>query len=427
MDRGGNPPVEAESIMTARNRIIFVNRFYWPEEPATAQLLTDLAEALAAEGWDVTVLASHPGMADLPAAEIRRGVSIVRLRSGRRGASHLVGRALDFISFSIEAKRTLRHMLQAGDTVVMLTDPPLLGAFVARMVHSRGARLFHWIQDVYPEVAAVAGGSRIAGFLRPWRDRAWRAADGCVAISEDLAQLVVSRHVANERVSVVPNWAPEGLLPPVAAAVADLRASWGLSERFVVAYSGNLGRVHDLRPIIDLAEALRDDQRIAFAVVGRGAQEPGLRQATVNKKLGNIHFFPPQPRAHLAESLSAGDLHLVTLRPGCEQLVFPSKLYGIAAVGRPVLTVSAPGSELARIVTAAGFGFAFTSNQTAAMAETVRRLASHRAAWETAAAAALAFHARQGGVTRAAKGWIALLTTTMPLAPSAAAAKLPAE
>ena len=64
-------------------RALFLNRFYWPDEPATAQLLTDLAEALAARQVTVVVITSHPDNPAVPAEETRRGVHILRVRGSR--------------------------------------------------------------------------------------------------------------------------------------------------------------------------------------------------------------------------------------------------------------------------------------------------------------------------------------------------------
>src|SRR5207237_1247771 len=153
--------------------------------------------------------------------------------------------------------------------------------------------------------------------------------DGCVTLGSDMAAVLADAGVAVKKISLAPNWAPAGLAPASANAAAALRDEWGLREKFVVAYSGNLGRVHDLDPVLDLADALRADARIAFVFVGSGAQRAALEAAATRRGLANVHFRPPQPRARLAESLAVGDVHLVTLRPDCARYVFPSKLYGV--------------------------------------------------------------------------------------------------
>src|SRR5205814_1005145 len=106
-------------------RVTFVNRFYWPAEPATAQLLADLAAGLAAAGWTVTVVTGHhtPG---LPEREEHGAVSIQRVGPAMAATQNLFRRAADFAAFHLAASRALRRLLQPGDIVVAMSDPPLL-------------------------------------------------------------------------------------------------------------------------------------------------------------------------------------------------------------------------------------------------------------------------------------------------------------
>ena len=390
-------------------RIIFLNRFYWPDEPATAQLLADLAEGLAARGHDVTVIASHPGRPDVSHTETRRGVRIVRVAGTRWAGTGLAGKAADFATFFASACWRLLFTARRGDTVVSLTDPPLIGVGAWLVAGTRGVRLVHWVQDIYPELAMELGGHRWLRVLRPLRNLAWRRADRCVTLGSGMAAVLAEAGVAAEKICVIPNWAPAGLSPAPAEIANPLRAEWGLAGRFVVAYSGNLGRVHDLDPVLALAEALRDTPSVVFVFIGAGAQRAPLEAETVHRGLPNVVFHPPQPRARLAESLALGDVHLVTLRPGCERYVFPSKLYGAAAVGRPVIFIGPPECEFARIVTERGFGRAFARTDLAALADFVRTLAADRTAGNRLGAAAARFAAATGGADAAVTRWLGVL------------------
>jgi hypothetical protein len=111
----------------------------------------------------------------------------------------------------------------------------------------------------------------------------------------------------------------------------------------------------------------------------------------------------------LSQVLSAGDLHLVTLRAGCEDLVFPSKLYGIAAVGRPVVVIGPGGCEPARLVTEHGFGCGFAAEQVDEIAAYILKLARDPSVRETLGASALAFNERLGGSAAAVEHWSRVL------------------
>jgi colanic acid biosynthesis glycosyl transferase WcaI len=400
-------------------RVIFVNRFYWPDEPATAQLLTDLAEKLAGLGHEVTVIAGHPGGRDVPREAVRHGVRILRVRSTRLSPTGgLVGKAVDFATFFTGAMTKLISVARRDDAIVALTDPPLLGIGAAAVARWREARLFHWVQDIFPEIAVELTGQRWLQALLPSRNAAWRRADRIVTIGRDMSATIATNGVAAERIAIVPNWAPDGLAPQPSDAAAELRADWDLVGKFVVAYSGNLGRVHDLTPVLDVAEALRDEQAIAFVFIGGGAQREALKAEATRRGLPNLQFRPAQPRGRLAQTLALGDVHLVTLRPGGERYVFPSKLYGIATVGRPVIFIGPRQCEIARQIEDEGFGRAFTADEIPAIAAMVKNLQRDPGEGARFSRAAVAFARASGDATAAAQRWHLLLAPGAGLAPA---------
>src|SRR4051812_16194449 len=141
----------AASFMS-KPRLIFVNRVYWPATAATAQLLTDLAEGLAARGWTVHVVAAGE------ASTRHDGVTIHRTGDSEHHGG-LLSRLANYGRFRSAARRILTGLLQSGAVVVVMTDPPLLGPALAKSVATRGASLVHWVQDIYPEIAIAHFGA----------------------------------------------------------------------------------------------------------------------------------------------------------------------------------------------------------------------------------------------------------------------------
>ena len=391
-------------------KVIFINRFYWPEIPATGQLLTDLAEGLAGRGGDITVITSAAN-ARSSRDESHCGVRVIRVKGTRWARHGTLGKAVDFGTFYLGALWQLWRTARRGTTVVPMTDPPLLGLGAWLVARGRRARIVHWIQDIYPELAIELFGQRWLRGLRPLRNLAWRRADHCVTLGLDMARAFQAAGVPLERRSIIANWGPRGITPQDRRSADSLRHEWNLAGKFVVAYSGNLGRVHDLEPVLALAAELRDSPGIKLILVGDGAQRRALESAAHAQALPNLAFHPPQPRDRLGESLAVGDLHLVTLRPGCEGFVFPSKLYGIAAAGRPVLFIGPPDCEVARCVLANQLGLVSSRDDVAGLAAAIRHLAADAAAVTKLATAAADFAARHSAAL-AVDRWQALLPAT---------------
>ncbi len=402
-------------------RIWLVNRFYWPDEPATAQLLGDLAEGLAARGHEVHVLTSRSMRAGGADSATRRGVSVHRMPTRLLPGDHLPARAVAFIVFLVSSLWLLCRWLRPGDRLVALTDPPLLGFICRLAAGARRALLFQWVQDIHPEVAIRVLDAPPFDLplkaLLPLRNLSWRASVCCVAPSAGMAAHI-TRITPARPALVLHNWAPAGLRPAPVDAARLWRETHDLQDRFVLMYSGNLGRVHDMAPIAALLWHLNDCPSVHLVVVGRGAGLSTLREECARKGvLGQVTFLPPCPREELALSLSSADLHLVTLAAGCENLVFPSKLYGIAAVGRPVLAIAPEDSDLVRLVRENGLGLSGPASSAASLALGVKALIESPARHATHCAAALRFLQATGDARSAVLFWESLLASTGESAP----------
>jgi colanic acid biosynthesis glycosyl transferase WcaI len=143
--------------------------------------------------------------------------------------------------------------------------------------------------------------------------------------------------------------------------------------------------------------------------VGSGAGEKELRLRAQRGGLRNVSFQPSVPRGQLSESLAVADLHAVTLLPGCEALVFPSKLYGVAAAGRPALFIGPAGCEVARVVKTEDLGISVSRDSLTAAARDIREIAANPARWERHASAAQEFSHRHSPAS-AIDAWDRLLT-----------------
>jgi glycosyltransferase involved in cell wall biosynthesis len=114
-------------------------------------------------------------------------------------------------------------------------------------------------------------------------------------------------------------------------------------------YSGNFGWAHTFEPILAAAERLQSRYpEILFLFVGSGPRLAWIKQQVETLRIRNVHFLPSQPAKKLSQSLSAADLHLVSMQPNLCGLVVPSKLYGILAAGRPSIFLGPKESEVSR-------------------------------------------------------------------------------
>ena len=155
--------------------------------------------------------------------------------------------------------------------------------------------------------------------------------------------------IDSDTIKIIHNWSNGGTVKPIEVA-SNLRREWELDGRFIVGYSGNLGRAHEFETLLEAVEQLKAVPEILFLFIGGGALMEALKQAAVSRRLDNFVFKLYQPREQLRQSLGMPDLHLVVLRPEMEGLIVPSKIYGILAAGKPTLFIGDPLGEIPSIL-----------------------------------------------------------------------------
>lgn len=197
-----------------------------------------------------------------------------------------------------------------------------------------------------------------------------------VLISNRMLEYFKKCQIPPLQLCVIENWADAEMIKPKPAGASALRARLGLANRFVVGYSGNLGRAHEFETLVAAADALRRDESIVFLMIGGGALMERLRHAAAQRGLDNFTFLPYQAREDLEDSLAASDVHLISLLPALEGLIAPSKAYGVLAAGRPTLFIGDSDGDIARMIGAAQCGMTVGVNAGTELVAAIRRLQS---------------------------------------------------
>jgi len=389
-------------------KVLLLNQFFPPDLAPTGQMASELAEDLVAAGFEVTVVASrgsYLGGERLPERDTWRGVDVRRLAATSLGKGSLLHRALDYGSFHAAAAWALAR-LPRHDVVVAMTTPPLIAATGLVAKARRGSRLVYWVQDLYPEIAIAFGAlgpdSAMARGMGAISRKVLESADRVVVLGEAMAERAAASGATAAKVLVIPNWADGEVVRPVPHQENPLRAELSRGARFVVMYSGNIGRAHDVETLAGAARLLEARTDIAFLFLGEGDRKAELELAT--RGLPTVRFGPYQARERLAQSLSAADAHLISLAPDVLGLLEPSKLYGIMAAGRPSLYVGPGRAEVARTIEAERCGLVFRNGDAEGLAGAISSLADDPARGaEMGAAGRTGFLARHDRRVRTAQ------------------------
>ena len=371
LDRGSRGRRDAvKAIWTVASRgaeraqpvhIAFFNRSFYPDTTATGQLLTELCEALAGtQGCRVSVVAGVPL---LPAVEggarVRwrlwheryRNIDIIRVPGSRFSKRRSIGRFTNYMSYFLSACYAgLR--LRRPDVVVALTDPPIIG--LAGYLAARRFRVPFVMayNDIFPEVARLLEDFRSETVMRVLEAVTCflaRKADRVVALGESMQRVLIEKKGADPgKTLVIPYWADCSAITPGPKDNAFSRAH-GLTDKFVVMHSGNIGLSQGLEALVEAAVHLSTVPNLEIVFVGDGVKRPALEARTRALGLLNVRFLPYQPKEGLRDSFAAADVFVISLRQGLAGYIVPSKLYGILAAGRPYIAAVEESCEVSAI------------------------------------------------------------------------------
>src|SRR5436190_15756735 len=354
-------------------RLLVLNQYYWPGIEATAQLLTDLCEALA-QDVEVTVITGvlH-GHEDEPRSLVHNGVRIIRVPSTSFERSKLFARAANYVTYLSNALlRGLRG--SKPDIVLCMTAPPIVADVALLVARRYTTPLVVISQDVFPEIAVQLKRLEnpvVTKLLRTLVSLYLRRADRIVAIGETMRDRLEEKGAAADRIRVIPNWVDTGRLAP-RERTNEWSHNFGLDEKFVVMHSGNVGHAQDLDSLVRASTFLRDLDDLAIFIVGTGARHSELLALAELLEADQVTFLYYQSRGVLPQSLSAADVHVVGLAPGLAGYVVPSRLYGILAVARPVIVAADRESETAQVVERVGCGILVPPGRPELLARAIR-------------------------------------------------------
>lgn len=328
------------------SQVIILTEHFWPSTGATAQLVSDLADDLSRSGKSPVILTSTPG------EDYRNQYKIKRLAYIPRSSSLIHIKILRGLVYLVTSLAWLLLNTRNGDQMIVVSNPPFIGVvgLIAKFV-TKASYIF-LLQDVFPRSASLSGilpsKGPLYGFWRRLISHVVAQSSSTVVLSHSMMNRCAREFGHTHKLTVIPNWSilPEKLL---STRINDVTESWGISRDFIVQYSGNFGRLHDILTILETARLL-NNTNIKFVFIGGGAKAAQISKYSSEYNLKNVLIKPYQPRELLPMSLAACDLSIVSLIPGAEDTVAPSKLYGILASHKPVLMIASQSSEHARTI-----------------------------------------------------------------------------
>lgn len=385
---GANQPRAGRFGKTPR-KVLIVALNYAPEMVGCAKYTTELAEALAQDGYRVEVVCAPPYY---PQWKIQEGYSGASWQSETLNGV-TIRRVPLYVPKKVSGLTRLLHLASFGATTVpaalsaafkfkpdlVFTVAPTLTSSFAALVAAKtaGARSWLHIQDFEVDAAFDLGllKNRTVRKLALFAEQlTFRAFDRVSTISPAMARLLHAKGVGGDAIVELRNWVDVESIPTLPSTNTSYRSELAIGPHEIVAlYSGNMAAKQGIEMLADVARQTHESQRapVTFIFCGEGPARASLEAACSG--LPNVRFLPLQPLERLGELLGTADVHLLPQRPEAADLVLPSKLTGMLASGRPVVAMAMPGSSLEQEVQGAGIAVEPSAE---AMAVALDRLAT---------------------------------------------------
>lgn len=366
--------------------ILFLTDNFPPETNAPATRTFEHARRWVGAGAKVTVVTTAP---NFPAGRIFagyrnrlfqrewiEGIETIRVWTYITANQGFARRTLDYLSFMVSG--FLASLFLPRPDVIVSTSPQFFTACAAYVLSIFKRRPFVFeLRDLWPDSIVAVGAMSESAAIKAMRRLEYflyRKAARVVSVTHSFKTVLSANGVPPQKIAVVRNGADLAGFTPGDKPL-ELERRHGLGGKFVAAYIGTVGMAHGLGTLLDAAEALRDDPRIAFLVVGDGAERAALESDAKGRGLANVIFTGSVGKAEVRSYWRLADAALVLLRDlPLFRHVLPSKMFEAMATGRPiVLGVLGESAELLRDAEA---GIVIAPESVAALVAALTQLAS---------------------------------------------------
>jgi glycosyltransferase involved in cell wall biosynthesis len=228
--------------------------------------------------------------------------------------------------------------------VFFVSIPPM--AYLTMLLLSNRFTILIW--DVYPDtlkIYRIGESNPIYKFWTWANKKLFKRATHLFTIGDKMSELL-TRYVDITKVKIIRLWTTFENFIPVEKSDNFFIREHLLEDKFIVQYSGNIGLIHNVEVMVEIARLLRNNPRILFLIIGKGDKVIRIKEGIYNYGLENCLVLPFQSDAIFPYSLSAADLGVVILDNKTSKGSIPNKAYNLMTAGKPILYIASPDSEL---------------------------------------------------------------------------------
>jgi colanic acid biosynthesis glycosyl transferase WcaI len=373
----------------AGKRILLIGGNFYPELTGIGKYNGEMMQWLAEQGNTCTVITTYPYYPDwnIKAPYYKKSfwftkeyktvnsfpnnpIKIYRCPHFVPANPTGLTRIISDVSFCVSATVMVFVLLfkKKYNYFITVSPPFLTGIYAIIYKKIRGGKFFYHIQDLQIDAAAdlqMIKSPVLIKFLFSIEKFIMKHADMISSISEGMISRIKEKS-SKSNITFFPNWVDTSLFYPLPEK-DSLKEAFGFKPTDkIVLYSGAIGEKQGLEAIFYAAENLKNIPDLKFVICGSGPYKKKLEALKASLQIQNVTFMPLQPAESLNQFLNMADVHLVLQKANASDLVMPSKLTPILAVGGLAVITAPAQSSLYNIIHKYQIGIlAEPENQTA--------------------------------------------------------------
>lgn len=371
-----------------KRSLLFIDKQYQPGKTDSARHVKELADYCIRRGWDVSILFLSAKAKD-----------IKQKNKGKKGP-RLIPVQYDFEKNTHKRYAGLWPLLTKGlltkkhDVIISTTNPPMVAAIGNIIAKVKGSKHIHWLSDLYPDLFSVLEPEhKNSRYMNTWSRKAMKKADHVIAAGRCMEKYLKDTGIDPWSVSTIPNWASVSIFdsgPAQTKTAQNSKQKKQIEPKFRVMYAGNLGKAHEIEPLLHAMQRLsKSNPEIEFVFVGDSVGHKFLRQKHSRYNLKNSRFLKPQPEAKFKDLMELGDIHIVSMNEQALGMMIPSKFYSIIAAKRPVVYVGPEQSEVGLVIKETACGLIAPSQDKKAFVDAILAFRNDPDLW---------FNAQEGAI-----------------------------
>ncbi|QHS23481.1 glycosyltransferase family 4 protein [Virgibacillus sp. MSP4-1] len=257
-------------------------------------------------------------------------------------------------------KNIKKHFRDVQFDLIVYPTPAITLYYTVNKIkkNNPGAKTLLIVKDIFPQNALDIGLMKKGLIYKVFRyieRRIYRISDylGCMS-SKNVEYIAKHNNVPPQKFFILENWSSTlERLQLQEPELNNIKNKYGLKEKFVCTFGGNISPANELEFLIKLAEKVEKNQikDIVFVIIGKGIAKKKIENEIRRKNLSNVKIFDLIPTEEYDQLLQATDIGLINLNRQYTIPNIPSKTLNLMRIGKPILAATDSNTDYKELIT----------------------------------------------------------------------------